>query len=120
MQFRVVLALADPDTAEFRRTHLRDAGFDVIAVHPSAATAAVRAHRPDIVVTDAPEGELRVSCDDLKEASVGRAAVPVVALTTMDSATAVPAGCDAVLPAHCLPEELVGTLDRLLLSHRNQ
>jgi DNA-binding response OmpR family regulator len=114
MQFQVLLALEEPDTLDFYRANLADAGFDVIVTDPAGALAAASTIRPDIIVIDGSRASGAHTCREFKNDPRLRR-VPIIALAPPDSSTILDGACDAVLPIDCLPDVLINTIDRLLV-----
>jgi CheY-like chemotaxis protein len=116
MQFQVLLALEEPDTLEFYRANLEDAGFEVIVTDPAGALAAAATIRPHILVIDGSRASGAHTCREFK-ADPRLRRVPIIAMAPPDSSRMLDGACDAVLPVQCLPDVLVQTIDRLLVAH---
>lgn len=83
MSFSVLLAEDDPDIQLVARLALKRAGFTVTVVgNGEEALAAVREHRPDVVLLDwmMPELDGPETCRRLKS-DPGTAAIPIIFLT---------------------------------------
>jgi two-component system cell cycle response regulator DivK len=117
----VLLVEDDPDARLLFTEWLRDSGFRVETAHNGlqALERAVEL-RPDAILTDLHipgidgyELTRRVKSDPRT------ASIPVLAVTgygpfTQDPSRADRAGCDAILPKPCDPDDLVNTLKALI------
>lgn len=121
----VLLVEDDPDGRLAYTEWLADAGFQVIAAH-NGLQALERAfdHRPDVVVTDLNipgiDGyELtRRLKQDPRTSDVPVLAVTGYAAFAADPGRARRAGCDAVLPKPCTPDELETAIRNLIHESR--
>ena len=121
----VLLVEDDPDGRLAYTEWLADAGFRVIAAH-NGLQALERAfdHRPDVVVTDLNipgiDGyELtRRLKQDPRTSDVPVLAVTGYAAFAADPGRARRAGCDAVLPKPCSPDELEAAIRALINESR--